>query len=293
MECKLYMHKIKKAIIPVAGLATRMYPISKAVKKALLPVCDIDGRIKPLIFKLLEELVVSGIEEIFLIVNDYDKEVYKKIFEQSSSSVLAKLSSDDKEYDKNLKIIGDKITYIVQNETLGFGHAVYLARDYINKEPVILLLGDTLYKSLNNSISCVEQLLQYFDDVETTIIALKELKEDELKYYGTVQGKWINDEKNKLILSKIVEKPNIEYAKKNLLIDNKFYGNFGEFILTEELFVELENIISKPLIKGTEYQLMDAFDNLINKSRVDGLIIDGNSYDMGNIAAYKDVLRNY
>ena len=287
------MHKIKKAIIPVAGLATRMYPISKAVKKALLPVCDIDGRIKPLIFKLLEELVVSGIEEIFLIVNDYDKEVYKKIFEQSSFSVLAKLSSDDKEYDKNLKIIGDKITYIVQNETLGFGHAVYLARDYINKEPVILLLGDTLYKSLNNSISCVEQLLQYFDDVETTIIALKELKEDELKYYGTVQGKWINDEKNKLILSKIVEKPNIEYAKKNLLIDNKFYGNFGEFILTEELFVELENIISKPLIKGTEYQLMDAFDNLINKSRVDGLIIDGNSYDMGNIAAYKDVLRNY
>ncbi len=287
------MHKIKKAIIPVAGLATRMYPISKAVKKALLPVCDIDGRIKPLIFKLLEELVVSGIEEIFLIVNDYDKEVYKKIFEQSSSSVLAKLSSDDKEYDKNLKIIGDKITYIVQNEALGFGHAVYLARDYINKEPVILLLGDTLYKSLNNSISCVEQLLQYFDDVETTIIALKELKEDELKYYGTVQGKWINDEKNKLILSKIVEKPNIEYAKKNLLIDNKFYGNFGEFILTEELFVELENIISKPLIKGTEYQLMDAFDNLINKSRVDGLIIDGNSYDMGNIAAYKDVLRNY
>ena len=287
------MHKIKKAIIPVAGLATRMYPISKAVKKALLPVCDIDGRIKPLIFKLLEELVVSGIEEIFLIVNDYDKEVYKKIFEQSSSSVLAKLSSDDKEYDKNLKIIGDKITYIVQNEALGFGHAVYLARDYINKEPVILLLGDTLYKSLNKSISCVEQLLQYFDDVETTIIALKELKEDELKYYGTVQGKWINDEKNKLILSKIVEKPNIEYAKKNLLIDNKFYGNFGEFILTEELFVELENIISKPLIKGTEYQLMDAFDNLINKSRVDGLIIDGNSYDMGNIAAYKDVLRNY
>ena len=287
------MHKIKKAIIPVAGLATRMYPISKAVKKALLPVCDIDGRIKPLIFKLLEELVASGIEEIFLIVNNYDKEVYKKIFEQSSSSVLAKLSSDDKEYDKNLKIIGDKITYIVQNEALGFGHAVYLARDYINKEPVILLLGDTLYKSLNNSISCVEQLLQYFDDVETTIIALKELKEDELKYYGTVQGKWINDEKNKLILSKIIEKPNIEYAKKNLLIDNKFYGNFGEFILTEELFVELENIISKPLIKGTEYQLMDAFDNLINKSRVDGLIIDGNSYDMGNIAAYKDVLRNY
>ncbi len=286
------MHSIKKAIIPVAGLATRVYPMNKVTKKALLPICDSDLRIKPVILKLLEELDDCGIEEIYLIIGKEDKEIYENLFKYSTDVILNKLNDEDKKYEDKLYRIGKKISYIIQYEQLGFGHAVYLAKDKIGDEPSILLLGDTIYKSSNED-NCVEQLLSYYDSVRTTIIALKELKEEELKYYGTVQGTWKNNQKTEILLKKIVEKPSIEYARENLTIDNKFFGNFGEFVLTKELFDELEKIINKPILEGKEYQLMDAFDNLIQKNTVHGLVINGNSYDIGNIKAYRDVLRNY
>ncbi len=286
------MHSIKKAIIPVAGLATRVYPMNKVTKKALLPICDSDLRIKPVILKLLEELDECGIEEIYLIIGKEDKQIYENLFKFSSDSIMTKLSDEDKKYEEKLYRIGKRISYIVQYEQLGFGHAVYLAKDKIGDDPSILLLGDTVYKSFNED-SCVEQLLSYYDSVKTTIIALTQLKEEELKYYGTVQGTWKNDKKTEMILNKIVEKPSIEYARENFTIDNKFFGNFGEFVLTKELFDELEKIINKPILKGKEYQLMDAFDNLMQKNTVHGLVINGNSYDMGNIQAYRAVLRNY
>ncbi len=199
------MHKIKQAIISVAGLATRIYPMNKVTKKALLPICDSDGRIKPVIIKLLEELDESGIEKINLIIDSEDKAVYDRLFNEAKENVLRKLSDEDKIYDKRLNRIGKKVTYIVQDKKLGFVHAVYLSRPNLNDEPVILLLDDTIYKSSENS-SAVEQLLSYYDEVETTIIALKKLEVKELKDYGTVQGKWENNEKTKLHLDKIVEK---------------------------------------------------------------------------------------
>ena len=199
------MHKIKQAIISVAGLATRIYPMNKVTKKALLPICDSDGRIKPVIIKLLEELDESGIEKINLIIDSEDKAVYDRLFNEAKENVLRKLSDEDKIYDKRLNRIGKKVTYIVQDKKLGFVHAVYLSRPNLNDEPVILLLDDTIYKSSENS-SAVEQLLSYYDEVETTIIALTKLEVKELKDYGTVQGKWENNEKTKLHLDKIVEK---------------------------------------------------------------------------------------
>lgn len=286
------MHKIKQAIIPVAGFATRVYPMNKVAKKALLPICDDDGRIKPVILKLLEELDISGIEKIYLIIGEGEEKLYNRLFKKLPNKILEKLNNKDRIYEDKIYQIGKKINYITQHEKLGFGHAVYLAKEKLSNDPVILLLGDTIYKT-NDENSCVEQLLNYYDKVETTIIALKELREDELKYYGTVQGIWSDNEKKEILLSKIVEKPSVDLAKKELVIGGKFFGNFGEFILTKELFDELEIIINNPLLDGQEYQLMDAFDNLIKKTNVYGLVINGNSFDMGNIDAYREVLRKY
>ena len=286
------MHKITKAIIPVAGLATRMYPMNKVTKKAFLPIIDSDGRVKPVILKLLEELDKSGIEEIYLIIGKDDEHLYKKLFSKIDTKIYNKLDEENKLYEKNIQRIGTKVKYIVQSEQLGFGHAVYLARKYVKDSPCILVLGDTIYKSYTQK-SCVEQLLDFYDEYENVIIALHELKEEELKSYGTVYGKWDNYAKTKISLQTIVEKPSIKYAKENLLIDGKFYGNFGEFILNKELFDVLEEIVSLPIKEGEEYQLMDAFEKVIQRGHAKGIVINGKSYDAGNIEAYINVMRKF
>jgi len=280
------MHKIKKAIIPIAGLATRMYPMNKVTKKALLPIYDEkDNRIKPIILKLLEELYETNIEEIYLIIGQNDEALYRNLFKKLDKKIYKKLNEEDIRYDEKIKKIGDKITYIIQKEQFGFGHAVYLAKKYIKNEPVLLLLGDTIYKSFENR-SCIEQLLDFYDEKQNSIIALHEIEEDKLKYYGIVKGNSFNLEKNKMVLEKIVEKPSIDYAKANLLTNEKYYGNFGEFVLTKELFDELEKIVSIPLKENQEYQLMGAFEQLIKNNTVNGIIINGKSFDVGNINSY-------
>ncbi len=286
------MHKIKKAIIPVAGLATRVYPLNKVTKKAFLPVIDEDGRIKPLILKLLEELCKSQIEEIYLIIGKNDAIEYDNLFKRVDDKIYNKLSYADREYEEKILKISKKVKYVIQEKPLGFGHAVFMTKEYIKNEPCILILGDTIYKNTGKE-TCIEQILNFYDEYENVIIALQELKEKDLKYYGTIYGKWDDENKTKISIETIVEKPSIKYAKKHLLLDNKFYGNFGEFILTKELFEELENIINKPLKEDEEYQLMDAFENVIKKGHAKGLVIDGYSYDAGNIEAYKKILRNF
>lgn len=286
------MHKIKKAIIPVAGLATRIYPMNKVTKKAFLPIIDHDNRVKPLILKLIEELCEAGIEEIYLIIGENDQKLYEQLFNKLDKKIYDKLNHEDKKYENYLQEIGRKIKYIIQNKPLGFGHAVMLAKKYVDTDPCILVLGDTIYKS-NEEISCVEQLLRFYDEYQNVIIALKELKEEELKYYGTIYGKWDDSNNTRISLEKIVEKPSIEYAKKHLLLDGKYYGNFGEFILTKELFKELEKIIDKPLRENEEYQLMNAFESTIKKGHAKGIVINGNSYDAGNIESYINIMRKY
>lgn len=286
------MHKIKKAIIPVAGLATRVFPMNKVTKKAFLPIIDKDNRVKPVILKLLEELQEAEIEEFYLIIGENDEELYNKLFNKVEDKVYEKISNEDKEYENKIVEIGKKVKYIVQHEQLGFGHAVYLAKEYVNDEPALLILGDTIYKS-NIQKNCAEQILEFYDKNENVIIAVQEIEEHDLKNYGTVKGNWDNTEKTEMSLETIVEKPSIEYANKNLRIDEKFYGNFGEFVLTKEVFDELEKIINNPISENEEYQLMDAFENIIKTGNAKGLVINGRSYDAGNIESYIKILRKY
>lgn len=286
------VHKIKQAIIPVAGLATHTYPMNKVTKKSLLPICDIDGRVKPVILKLLEELDQAGIEKIYLIIGKEDRELYESLFELSPMNVYKELSERDKKYDKRINKIGKKVSYIIQDKPLGFGAAVYLAKPKLKNKPVLLLLGDTIYKT-NESRNSVEQLLDYYDEIESSIVSLKELDEKELKNYSVVYGNWENSSETQMLLKRVIEKPSVKYAKKNLLINNKYYGNFGALILTNDIFIEFEKIMSNPIESGKEYQLMDAFDNLAQKKSVYGIVINGNSYDMGNIESYIEILRKY
>lgn len=278
------MHNVKKAIIPVAGLSTRVYPMNKITKKEFLPIYDSDGIVKPTILKILEDVYDAGIREIYLIIKKEDKPIYDQLFKAVDNSVYKKISEENRKYDKKIENIGKYITYIVQEESLGFAHAVYTARKYIKDDPCILLLGDTFYESYEKS-NLVEQLLEFYDHYPYPVIALMDIKEDELKNYGISFGKWIDPDQKVLNIEKITEKPSIEYARKNLLMDEKFLGNVGEWILTKPVFDAIEKGLKTNTMEN-EYQVMDALQDVLNTTKVLGLKVNGISYDIGNIDSF-------
>jgi len=141
---------VRRAVIPVAGFGTRLYPETRGVKKEFCPVVDQDGLLKPGILVLLEELDNIDIEEICLILNREEQAYYEEFFfKPLSDEHYEKLSESMKEYEKKIKRIASKLRFVYQEEQKGFGHAVYQAREFTKGEPVLLLLGDTIYKSNN------------------------------------------------------------------------------------------------------------------------------------------------
>ncbi len=139
---------ITKAIIPIAGNGTRMFPETFFVKKVMLPVPDSEGVIKPALLYMLEELAGCGIEDIYLIVGEGETEEYERFFRfEPDSSYEQHLPENVRGYYRRIHELGQKLHFFVQKEKKGFGHAVYQARQYLGGEPAVLLLGDFLYKS--------------------------------------------------------------------------------------------------------------------------------------------------
>lgn len=278
-------HIIKKAIIPLAGYGTRMYPLTKCIKKAFLPVYR-DKILEPLIIHLLVELNKADIEEIALVISKNEKESYEEVFKEPNQKIYEKLSPKAKKYEEILEKISKKIKYIEQEEPLGFGHAVYLTKEFAENEPVLLLLGDTVYSS-KQQLSCTDQLLNQYDQYQQTMISLKEIQLSEVKYYGVSKGKIENDIVD---IEKIIEKPSIQKTKKELLINKKIYGNFGQFIVTNEIYEILDKMVKQNITSNGEIQLTDAYSELVKKHTIKGVIIDGNSYDLGNMNSYQKYL---
>lgn len=281
---------VKKAIIPVAGNGTRMFPITKCIKKAFLPVVD-NGIIKPVILCLIEEVIKAGIEEVCLIIDEDDKVEYDKLFNQKlSNDITSKLSSELLEYESFIQKISRKITYIVQKEKLGLGHAVSLCEDFANGDPVLLVLGDQLYKT-NTNKSCTEQFLDSFAKSNKLSISVCEVKEKDVSKYGILCGK-IDDNKNYFDVDKMIEKPNINDAMEKYYTkvknEKKYYAVFGEYILTDDVFKILkENIQNKKLENG-EYQITSVLDEVRKKKGMIAFIPDGKMLDVGNVLAYQN-----
>ena len=283
-------HKVRKAIIPVAGFGTRLYPVSRAIKKAFMPIND-DGSMKPIILKLVEELDKAGIEEICLVIGPDDKEQYDHFFKKSlQDENLRKFDKKTQEYEFNILRIGEKIKYVVQDEQKGFGHAVYLCKEFAAGEPVLMILGDTYYVSKEKS-SCIEQMLNYYDDIQKNIIAIGKISDDEIENVGIMTGVWDDTEQTKMSVKKLVEKPSLEYAKEHLqMSDGSCYGNFGMWIINHCVFDQIgENIKNRITSKG-EYQFVDAIAQILNDVEIKALKVNGDSYDVGNIHSYQKTL---
>lgn len=292
-------HTVRKAIIPVAGFGTRLYPETRIIRKDFFPIVDIDGMVKPVILILLEELVSSGIEEICLVLGDEEeRSLYSQFFEKElKEEHLGKLNFDSQNYERHILELGKRIKYVFQKEKRGFGHAVFQCRDFCENEPVLLLLGDTLYRS-NTNKPCSLQMLEAFEEYSKPIISIHEIPIDDVSYYGIISGQWIDKYKRALNMSNITEKPTKQYAEEFLGVrendTKKYYSVFGQYILTPEVFEQLsENINNGITNSKNEFELTTALDQVREKTGMLGIKIDGKMFDMGIPKAFINTISNF
>lgn len=288
--------KVKKALIPAAGFGTRMFPVTKVVKKELLPIIDDDGRAKPIILKIVEEAVNAGIEEVGIVVQPDDINIFKEFFKAPlKPELLAKLSQENREYSRYLQVLGQRITFIVQSKQEGFGHAVFCAKDWLNQEPFLLLLGDHIFQTSEN-FSCAEQLLQVFAKMNRSVIGLTIMSAEIIQKAGCVTGVW--QEPNSLLeITQLCEKPDLQYAQTHLhlaeMSESDFLGVFGIYVLTSEIFRYLEQEITENLRSKGEFQLTTCLDKLRQAQGMIGYIVKGQYFDVGMPQFYRQTMSTF
>jgi len=257
------MGKIKKAIIPAAGLGTRFLPVTKAMPKEMLPIVD-----KPTIQYIVEEAVASGIEDIIIVTGkgkraiedhfDQAPELERNLKERNKLDLLHKV-----EQSSNLA----DIHYIRQKEPKGLGHAVWCARKFIGDEPFAVLLGDDIVKS---DVPCLKQLINMYEERQSSIIGVQQVPAEYTERYGIVDpNKKINGRLYEV--DHFVEKPPMGTAPSNLAI-------MGRYVFTPEIFRFLER---HEIGAGGEIQLTDAIQMLNEIQNVYAYDFEGHRYDVG------------
>lgn len=285
---------VTRAIIPVAGFGTRLYPATKTLKKDFFPILDKDGLFKPAIMVLLEQLEASGIKEICLVIGEEEKPMYDALFAPLSEEHRNKLPEDKRFYEDLIVRIGKKVTYVYQKERKGFGHAVYQCREFTKGEPVLLLLGDMIYESFTHE-TCMTQLIKAYESCGLPVVSMHKVLLEDVVHYGIMHGQWEDKEQTLLKLDAFCEKPTCEYAQEylnNMRKNEKdqFYAVFGQYILTKEVFEALEDDIANNRTSAGEIQLTTALDRVRERIGMAGLLMDGKSYDIGLPEKYRETL---
>ena len=256
--------KVRKAVIPAAGLGTRFLPATKAQPKEMLPIVD-----KPTLQYIIEEAVASGIEEI-LIITGRNK---KSIEDHFDKSVELELELENKGKKELLEIVQNisnmiNIHYIRQKEPRGLGHAILCAKTFVGNEPFAVLLGDDVV--YNDNKPCLKQLIDCYEEYKTSVLGVQTVEPQDVNKYGIVGGLHIEDRVYKV--KNLIEKPAVEEAPSNVAI-------LGRYIITPKIFEILEN--TKPG-KGNEIQLTDALLELIKHEAMYAYDFEGRRYDVGD-----------
>ncbi|MGD1875450.1 MAG: sugar phosphate nucleotidyltransferase [Mastigocoleus sp.] len=288
--------RIKKAVIPAAGFGTRLFPTTKVVKKELFPILDKDGRVKPVIQLIVEEAVSGGIEEIGIVTQPDSQDIFIELFQKPPSSGLyKKLSQDKREYSDYLLSLGEKITFLTQEEQLGYGHGVFCAQEWVGNQAFLLMLGDHIYSSTIDK-SCAKQVLELFDQVENSVIGLNTLPGNIIKKAGCITGKW--QELNSILnITQIYEKPTLEYARQHLRVEgmaeDEFLCIFGLYALTPKIFEYLEENINNNFQENGEFQLTSCLDKLRADEGMIGYVVDGKTFDTGMPDIYRQTMIDF
>ncbi|MBQ9365248.1 MAG: UTP--glucose-1-phosphate uridylyltransferase GalU [Schwartzia sp.] len=256
------MQKIRKAIIPAAGLGTRFLPATKAQPKEMLPIVD-----KPAIQYIIEEALASGIEEI-LIITGRNKRSIEDHFDRSIELEMQLKSQGKYDQLKMIEKISDiQIHFIRQKEARGLGHAVLCARQFVGYEPFAVMLGDDI---VDNEVPCLSQLVDVYDDLGGSVLGVQPVPTPMVSSYGIVNPRKVKP--NVWQALDLIEKPDEDEAPSNLAV-------LGRYILDPEIFNLLEK--TEPG-RGGEIQLTDAIRMLAKEQAVYAYQFKGRRYDIGD-----------
>jgi UTP--glucose-1-phosphate uridylyltransferase len=260
------MQKVRKAIIPAAGLGTRFLPATKAQPKEMLPIVD-----KPTIQYIIEEAVASGIEDI-IIVTGRGKRAIEDHFDKSYE--LEETLAKKGKYEQLEEVQGisklANIHYIRQKEPLGLGHAISCASRFIGDEPFAVLLGDDIVHSPEKP--CLKQLIDVYERYNSSVIGVQEVPVEEVSKYGVISININGMDNGVFHINDLVEKPKVEVAPSN-------YAIMGRYVLRPEIFEILENQTPGA---GNEIQLTDAIKKLNKQQMVVGYEFAGDRHDVGD-----------
>lgn len=260
------MAKVKKAVIPAAGLGTRFLPATKAQPKEMLPIVD-----TPAIQYVVEEAKASGIEEI-LIITGRNKRSIEDHFDRNIELEIALENQGKQELLRLVReISGVEIHYIRQKEMLGLGDAVHHAKYFIGKEPFAVLLGDDIVYTRVNEKPCLKQLIDCYYANPGAILGVQKVAENEVNRYGIIDGKPLAD--GTWEVDDLVEKPAPEEAPSQIAV-------MGRYVLPPEVFTAIEQ--TTPGVGG-EIQLTDAIRKL---PKIYGCPFKGIRYDVGDKLGY-------
>lgn len=265
------MVRVRKAVIPAAGMGTRFLPATKSMPKEMLPIVD-----KPVLQYVIEEAVASGIDDI-LIITGRGKNAIENHFDYNPDLEVFLEGTGKAKLIEEVRAIGRgaNIHYIRQKEQLGLGDAIRLGRQHCGQEPFAVLLGDTIIDSPDHKPG-LRQLLDVFEERQASVVAVHRVPREWVVRYGIVDGTAEEGNPNLVRLKQLVEKPAVDKAPSDLAIA-------GRYVFTAGIFACIDHT-SKGV--GGEIQLTDAMNLLARQEAMYALAWQAKRYDIGNRVEY-------
>ncbi len=257
------LKKVRKAVIPAAGLGTRFLPATKAMPKEMLPIVD-----KPTIQYIVEEALASGIEDV-LIITGRSKRAIEDLFDRNIELELNLEQGGKIKELEMVKAIGNiRVHYVRQKEPLGLGHAILCAKQFVGDEPFAVLLGDDV---VANDVPALKQLIDVYDKTGASVLGVQEVPQEKVSSYGIVASEPTEDART-FTVHDMVEKPPVEEAPSRLAV-------LGRYVITPKVFEILEE--TKPG-RGGEIQLTDALKVLAEEESMYAYNFEGRRFDVGD-----------
>ncbi len=278
------MPPVTKAVIPAAGLGTRQYPATSCVRKELFPLVDRDGYTKPAIHLAVEEALAAGVEEVCLVCQPDAAGEFRRYFSAMPEQWRARYEDKQwaQEWSARLRRMGERLAFVEQPTQDGLGHAVWCARDWLGREPFLVLLGDHVYVSRTGK-SCAAQLIEAFSDASVTALAL--IPEDQVHGFGLIRSRPADTDARLLRADGFVEKPPIDVARRECRAvgapDGCYLGHFGMHVFTPGILDVLDEMVRADRRDNGEFQLTTAQDTLCGREPYFGLVIEGARFDIG------------
>ena len=254
---------VRKAVIPIAGLGTRLFPASHACKKELFPVVGPDGIARPLLHYQIADTMAAGIEQICIVVAAGEERLVTDYLRGPGESYLSRLQRHPElllEAESMLAAL-ERITFAVQTEQEGYGHAVFQSKAFSGGDPVLLCLGDHLFRGRDES--CHVRLLRAHSMCEgRSVSAVNRIGAAQLMGYGTIAGTRRQADPDLIDVSLIIEKPPVQLARESLRVDgledDEYLGWFGMHVLAPSIYDVLEEMITTNTRQKGEFQLTHA-----------------------------------